>query len=147
MHAPPLPTILCYTSMCALRLDRRLLPIRVLDALTLLARDLDGRGEEADELVELREARLEVLALCDLKLNADAEAVHAVRIVHRTHRQQVLEELAALAVVGQLHVAIDAAVSSRRAPASAAAATHSASKAMMLTTTPARFFESKSRML
>ena len=44
-----------------------------------------------------------------VELDADAEAVHAVRVVHRPHREQVLEELARLAVVCDLDVAVDAA--------------------------------------
>jgi len=74
-----------------------------------LARHLEGGRKQLDKLVELGEARLEVGVARHLELHADAEAVHTVRVVHRTHRQQVLEELARLAVVGDLHVAIDAA--------------------------------------
>jgi hypothetical protein len=70
--------------------------------------DFDGGRQQPDELVELGEARLERHAVEHLELHADAEAVYAVRVVHRAHRQQVLEQLAALAIVGQLDVAIDA---------------------------------------
>ena len=70
---------------------------------------LDRRRQQFHELVELREAALERHVARHLELHADAEAVHAIRVVHRAHRQQVLEELPALAVVSDLHVAVDAA--------------------------------------
>lgn len=71
--------------------------------------DLDRRRQQLDELVELRQPALELQVASNLKLHADAEAIHAIRVVHWPHRQQVLKEAAILAVVGQLHVAVDAA--------------------------------------
>ena len=92
-------------------LGRRFLAGR-LDAVRVArrrARHLERGGEELDELVELGQPRLQVRVARHFELHADAEAVHAVRVVHRPHREQVLEELARLAVVCDLDVAVDAA--------------------------------------
>mmetsp|Transcript_15504 Transcript_15504/g.21210 ORF Transcript_15504/g.21210 Transcript_15504/m.21210 type:complete len:403 (+) Transcript_15504:1809-3017(+) len=62
--------------------------------------------QQTQQLVQLHQALLQVLVLLDLELHSDHVAVDAVRVKHRLHRQQILEHLAVLAVVGELHVAV-----------------------------------------
>jgi len=74
------------------------------------ARHIEGLRQKLDELVELGETILQLRVVrCDLELHADTVAIHAVRVVHGAHREQVLEELAILAVVGDLDMAVHAA--------------------------------------
>ena len=57
------------------------------------ARDFNGSWEQLNELIELREARPERHVARDFELEAEAEAVDAVRVMDGAHRQQVLKEL------------------------------------------------------
>mmetsp|Transcript_23105 Transcript_23105/g.70767 ORF Transcript_23105/g.70767 Transcript_23105/m.70767 type:complete len:403 (+) Transcript_23105:672-1880(+) len=75
-----------------------------------LTSNLESLRQKLDELVELGETILQLRVVrCDLELHADTVAIHAVRVVHGAHREQVLEELAILAVVGDLDMAVHAA--------------------------------------
>jgi len=70
---------------------------------------LHARRQQAQQLAQLGQALLEVQTPGHLELHAEAQAVHAVRVVHRPHGQEVLEGLAVLAVVCDLHEAVRAA--------------------------------------
>mmetsp|Transcript_36590 Transcript_36590/g.96580 ORF Transcript_36590/g.96580 Transcript_36590/m.96580 type:complete len:316 (+) Transcript_36590:236-1183(+) len=72
------------------------------------ARHFDRRRQELDQTLELDQTVLERHVARHLELHADAESVHTIRVVHRPHREQILEEVAIAAVVGDLHVAVDA---------------------------------------
>ena len=71
-----------------------------------LAPNVDARRKHAQQAIQLLQADFQILVLADLELHTDAVTIRPVRVLHRLHRQQVLELLAVLAVVRELHVAV-----------------------------------------
>ena len=64
------------------------------------------RWQQTQQLVKLDQSLLQLLVLLNFELHSDHIAVDTICIEHWLHRQQVLEHLSILSVVGELDVAI-----------------------------------------
>lgn len=71
-----------------------------------LTRDFDCERQQGQQAFEVGYLRLQRSGTAHFVLHANGVAIHSVRVMHRAHREQVLEKLAALAVVGDSHVAV-----------------------------------------